>query len=442
VRVRVRRASHLGADVLAPGDKSISHRALLFGALGTTPMQVRNLAPGADVRSTGSCLRALGVSIAEGEVPGAVSVRGVGPGGFRPPATVLDCGNSGTTMRLLLGLVAGARVACTLDGDASLRRRPMRRVLAPLRAMGARMDGEEAAEDERAPLRVEPVSRLRGMAHRLPIASAQVKSALVLAGLAADGQTRVREPEPSRDHTERMLGAWGAPVRVEEGEVVTTRLLRPLSLPGSLEVPGDPSSAAFWVGAGLLVPGSAVVVRGVDVNPTRTGFLAVLERMGARVELEPEPARAGDPVATLRVRGGQALRATEIRPAEVASVLDEIPLLAVVASQASGETRVSGARELRVKESDRLRQLVLGLRAMGADIDELDDGFVLRGPVRLRAAGIDAAHDHRIAMSFAIAGLVADGETEVEGAEWADISYPGFFRELGAATGQSLEVPP
>jgi 3-phosphoshikimate 1-carboxyvinyltransferase len=441
VRIRVRRASRLEASVLAPGDKSISHRALLFGALGTTPMQVRNLAPGADVRSTASCLRALGVSIDEGEAPGTVSVRGVGPGGFRPPAMVLDCGNSGTTMRLLLGLVAGARVTCTLDGDASLRSRPMRRVLGPLRAMGARMEGEGGPDDEHAPLRVEAASTLRGMAHRLPIASAQVKSALVLAGLAAEGETRVREPEPSRDHTERMLAAWGAPVRMEEGEVVATRLLRPLSLPGSLEVPGDPSSAAFWVGAGLLVPGASVVVRGVDVNPTRTGFLSVLERMGARVEREPETARAGDPVATLRVRGGQALRATEIRPAEVPSLLDEIPLLAVVASQASGETRVSGARELRVKESDRLRQLVMGLRTMGADIDELDDGFVLRGPVRLQAATIDAAHDHRIALSFAIAGLVADGETEVDGAEWADISYPGFFRELGGATGRAVETP-
>jgi 3-phosphoshikimate 1-carboxyvinyltransferase len=318
-------------------------------------------------------------------------------------------------MRLLLGLVAGARVGCTLDGDASLRSRPMRRVLAPLRAMGARMEGQGGPDDERAPLRVEPVPTLHGMAHRLPIASAQVKSALVLAGLAADGETRVREPEPSRDHTERMLAAWGAPVRVEAGEVVATRLLAPLVLPASLDVPGDPSSAAFWVGAAVLVPGASVVVRGVDVNPTRTGFLAVLERMGARVEREPE-----------------------IRPAEVPSLLDEIPLLAVVASQASGETRVTGARELRVKESDRLKHLVLGLRAMGADVDELDDGFVLRGPTPLRAAVIDAAHDHRIAMSFAIAGLVADGETRVEGAEWADISYPGFFRQLAVATAGAL----
>ena len=423
--------------MLAPGDKSISHRALLFGALGTTPMQVRNLAPGADVRSTAACLRALGVSIAEGEVPGAVTVRGVGPVGFASPAGPLDCGNSGTTMRLLLGLVAGAGVSCTLDGDDSLRRRPMRRVLGPLRAMGARMEGQGGPEDERAPLRVDPTPRLRGMLHRLPIASAQVKSALVLAGLTADGETRVREPEPSRDHTERMLAAWGAPVRVEAGEVVVTHLLHPLALPEALEVPGDPSSAAFWVGAGLLVPGASVVVRAVDVNSTRTGFLAVLERMGARVELEPETARAGDPVATLHVRGGQPLRGTEIQAAEVPSLLDEIPLLAVVASQASGETRVTGARELRVKESDRLRQLVLGLRAMGADLDELDDGFVLRGPTKLHAAAIDSAHDHRIAMSFAIAGLVADGETEVEGAEWADISYPGFFPALREATGSA-----
>jgi 3-phosphoshikimate 1-carboxyvinyltransferase len=438
VRVRVRRAARLEAEVLAPGDKSISHRSLLFGALGKTPMDVRNLAPGADVRSTAACLRALGVDIREGAA-GTATVRGVGPGGFTPPDRMLDCGNSGTTMRLLLGLVAGAKVTCTLDGDASLRRRPMRRVLAPLRAMGARMVGEGGPEDERAPLLVQPAPALAGMSHRLPIASAQVKSALLLAGLAADGETRVREPEPSRDHTERMLAAWGAPVRVEDGEVVASRLEQPLTLPEALEVPGDPSSAAFWVGAGLLVPGARVVVRGVDVNPTRTGFLAVLRRMGARVELEAEAARAGDPVATLQVHGSQALRGTEIRPAEVPSLLDEIPLLAIVASQATGETRVAGARELRVKESDRLRQLVLGLRGMGADIDELEDGFVLRGPATLRGCAIDAADDHRIAMAFAIAGLVAGGETEVDGAEWADISYPGFFRDLAVAAGGAVE---
>lgn len=434
MRLRVRRAQRLETDVAAPGDKSISHRALLFGALGTRAMEVRNLAPGADVRSTAACLQALGVSTGQGE---GWSVRGVGPSGFRSPRLVLDCGNSGTTMRLLLGLLAGAGVEATLDGDASLRKRPMRRVLAPLRAMGARMAGGDSTE-EQAPIRVGPAQSLRGVFHRLPMASAQVKSAIVLAGLAAEGETRIREPELSRDHTERMLAAWGAPVRVQGGEVIVTRLERPLDLPTGLDIPGDPSSAAFWICAGLLVPGAEVSVRGVDVNSTRTGFLGVLERMGAAVERVPESERAGDPVATLRVRGGATLRGTEIRPSEVPTLLDEVPILAVVASQAQGETRLTGASELRVKESDRLAQLVLGLRAMGAEIEELEDGFVLRGPAPLRAAAIDAAHDHRIAMAFAIAGLVADGETEIEGSEWADISYPGFFRTLGAATSGAI----
>jgi len=437
VRVRVRRAARLAAEVVAPGDKSISHRALLFGALGNRPMQVRNLAPGVDVRSTAACLRALGTEVVESN---PWTVRGAGPRGFRSPRSVLDCGNSGTSMRLLVGLLAGAGVEATLDGDASLRGRPMGRVLVPLRAMGAELQGTGAGE-ERAPLSVRPVPSLRASTHRLPIASAQVKSALILAGLTASGETRIREPEPSRDHSERMLRAWGAPLRTEAGEVLVSRLERPLELPASLDVPGDPSSAAFWLGAGLLVPGAVVAIRGVDVNPTRTGFLRVLERMGAVIEPEPEAERAGDPVATLRVRGGSSLQGTEIAPAEVPSLLDEVPLLAVVASQARGETRLTGARELRVKESDRLRQLVLGLRAMGAEVEELDDGFVIHGPVHLRGGTIDAASDHRIAMAFAIAGLVADGETEIAGAEWADISYPGFFAELGRSTGGALEGP-
>ena len=436
MRVRVRRAARLAAEVVAPGDKSISHRALLFGALGTRPMEVRNLAPGADVRSTALCLRLVGTDVVPGE---QWTVCGGGPDGFRSPRSVLDCGNSGTSMRLLVGLLAGAGVEASLDGDASLRRRPMGRVLVPLRAMDADVRGVGAGE-ERAPLSVRPAPSLQGVTHRLPIASAQVKSALILAGLRASGETRIGEPEPSRDHSERMLRAWGAPVRVEAGEVRVSRLERPLELPPSVEVPGDPSSAAFWLGAGLLVPGARVAVRGVDVNPTRTGFLAVLERMGAVVEREAEEARAGDPVATLRTRGGSSLRGTEIAPSEVPSLLDEVPLLAVVASQARGETRLTGARELRTKESDRLRQLVLGLRAMGAEVEELDDGFVLQGPARLRGTAIDAASDHRIAMAFAIAGLVADGETVIDGAEWADISYPGFFAELGRSTADAVQT--
>ena len=411
-----------------PGDKSISHRALLFAALGDSPLVVEHLAPGADVRSTLACLQALGLERAL-TADGALQVRSRGP--LLAPPGPLDCGNSGTTMRLLSGLVAGAGMVATLDGDASLRRRPMARILVPLRAMGARAEGQRSLKEECAPLCFSG-GRLQGRPHQLSVASAQVKSCLVLAGLQADGVTTIREPEASRDHTERMLRAFGAPVRVAaDGTVHVERLPRPLSLPGRLRVPGDPSSAAFFVGAALLVPGGSVACTAVDVNPTRTGFLRVLGRMGADIRLEPGRMEAGDPVATLHVRSGAPLRATTIHPAEVPSLLDEVPLLAVVASQAEGTTQLSGAAELRVKESDRLRQVCQALRAMGVDVEETEDGFAVHGPAKLQGAYLDAAGDHRIAMAFAVAGLVADGETAIDGAEWADISYPGFFAELG-----------
>jgi 3-phosphoshikimate 1-carboxyvinyltransferase len=272
------------------------------------------------------------------------------------------------------------------------------------------------------------------------VASAQVKSCLVLAGLQAEGVTEIREPQPSRDHTERMLRAFGAPLHVAaDGAVVVERLIRPLALPARLRIPGDPSSAAFFVGCAVLVPGGSVACAGVDVNATRTGFLRVLARMGADVRIEAERDEAGDPVATLHVRPGRRLLATTILPAEVPSLLDEVPLLAVVGSQAEGVTRLSGAAELRVKESDRLRQVCQGLRAMGVEIEETDDGFALQGPARLKGAHLDASGDHRIAMAFAVAGLVADGETVIDGAEWADISYPGFFAELAAKSSGAVQ---
>ena len=419
-----------------PGDKSISHRALMFAALGVTALELEHLAPGADVRSTAACLEALGVR-RSARADGTLVVQGQGP--LRLPARALDCGNSGTTMRLLSGLVAGSGIRATLDGDASLRQRPMRRVLKPLRAMGAHVAGAASGEEECAPL-VFSGGALRGVSHTLRLASAQVKSCLVLAGLQAEGLTRIQEPHPSRDHTERMLRAFGAPLHItKEGTVVVERLLRPLSLPARLRIPGDPSSAAFFVGAALLVPGGSVSCTAVDVNPTRTGFLRVLGRMGADVRLEPGPEAAGDPVATLHVRFGGRLRGTTILPEEVPALLDEVPLLAIVASQAEGETRLSGAGELRVKESDRLRQVCRGLKAMGADVEETDDGFVLRGPAQLTGAHLDASGDHRMAMSFAVAGLVAEGETHLEGAEWADISYPGFFAELAARSSGAVQ---
>jgi 3-phosphoshikimate 1-carboxyvinyltransferase len=436
VRVRVRRAERFGGTVEVPGDKSISHRALLFAALGQTPLQVEHLAPGADVRSTAACLQALGVECAKG-ADGTFVVRG--RGALLPPERPLDCGNSGTTLRLLSGLVAGAGVHATLDGDASLRRRPMTRVLEPLRAMGARAAGRLSETEERSPL-VFSGGALTGRAHLLRVASAQVKSCLVLAGLQAEGVTEIREPQPSRDHTERMLRAFGAPLHVAaDGAVVVERLIRPLALPARLRIPGDPSSAAFFVGCAVLVPGGSVACAGVDVNATRTGFLRVLARMGADVRIEAERDEAGDPVATLHVRPGRRLLATTILPAEVPSLLDEVPLLAVVGSQAEGVTRLSGAAELRVKESDRLRQVCQGLRAMGVEIEETDDGFALQGPARLKGAHLDASGDHRIAMAFAVAGLVADGETVIDGAEWADISYPGFFAELAAKSSGAVQ---
>ena len=419
-----------------PGDKSISHRAVLFSALASTPLTLEHLAPGADVKSTAACLEALGLQRTVG-ADGSLRVQGRGT--LRPPSAPLDCGNSGTTMRLLSGLVAGAGVPATLDGDASLRRRPMARVLAPLRAMGAQAVGTRTLKDECAPLHFSG-GALQGRAHQLSVASAQVKSCLVLAGLHAAGVTSIREPEPSRDHTERMLQAWGAPLRVApDGTLQVERLTRPLVLPPRLRVPGDPSSAAFFVGAAVLVPGGSVRCTGVDVNPTRTGFLRVLARMGAEVRLEAGPDEAGDPVATLHVRGGARLRSTTIHPAEVPSLLDEVPLLAVVASQAEGVTRLSGAAELRVKESDRLRQVCQALRAMGVDVEETEDGFAVQGPARLQGTYLDAAGDHRIAMAFAVAGLVADGETTLDGAEWADISYPGFFAELSARSAGAVQ---
>jgi len=436
LRVRIRRARKLEGSVEVPGDKSISHRALIFGSLGTTPFHVEHLAPGMDVRSTGDCLEALGVERKPGP-DGAVTVRG--PGRLHAPGRTLDCGNSGTTMRLLAGLVAGAGVLATLDGDASLRRRPMARVLEPLRTMGARAAGTRSGSEERAPL-VFSGGALSGRDHVLRIASAQVKGCLVLAGLHAEGPTRIREPAPSRDHSERMLAAFGAPVRVEpDGVVVVEPLSRPLRLPASLRVPGDPSSAAFWLGAGLLVPDAELACPGVDVNDTRTGFLRVLKRMGADVHVEASGTEAGDPVGTLRLRGGVPLAGTTIDAPEVPALLDEVPLLAVVASQAQGATRLSGAGELRVKESDRIAQVCAGLRAMGAPVEEAEDGFTVLGPARLTGTRIDAGGDHRIALAFAVAGLVADGETVIDGAEWADVSYPGFFAELARRTGGAVD---
>lgn len=393
------------------------------------------------MRSTGDCLAMLGADL---QISGTDAVvRGRGLSGLHSPDRTLDCENSGTTMRLLSGVLAGAGLESTLDGDASLRRRPMRRVLDPLRRMGARARGTPGDRgEETAPLHFQQAGPLVAQRHELEVASAQVKSCLLLAGLWARGRTAVREPQPSRDHTERMLRAFGAPIEISSDGSISVEPAQALRVPSALDIPGDPSSAAFLIGALLMVGAGEIEVRGVDVNPTRIGFLRVLERMGAAVELQPEGERAGDPVATVRARGGTDLRGFEILGAEIPSLVDEIPLLSVIATQARGTTIIRGAGELRFKESDRLAQMAKGLAAMGGDVRELEDGLLIQGPTKLRAARIDAMNDHRIAMSFALAGLAAEGETVVNGAKWADISFPGYFDLLSKLTSGSVWLEP
>ncbi|MBI4492458.1 MAG: 3-phosphoshikimate 1-carboxyvinyltransferase [Chloroflexi bacterium] len=417
----------LRGEVRVPGDKSISHRAALLNAIAHGSAEVANYAPGDDCRSTLSCLQRLGVAI-EVAGGGRVRVQGQGLDGLREPAEVLDCGNSGTTVRLLAGLLASRPFLSILSGDGSLRSRPMARVVEPLRQMGASIWGRD--RDRLAPLAIRG-GQLQGLTYRTPVASAQVKSAVLLAGLGADGPTEVIEPAPSRDHTERMLAAMGARVALAPGVVrlEPTERLQPLSL----TVPGDFSSAAFWLAAACLHPDASVVVRGVGLNPGRTGLLAVLEQMGARVRVEQPRLDGGEPVGDL-VAESSALRAVDIGGATIPSLVDELPLLAVLACFARGTTRVRDAAELRYKESDRIAAMAAQLTRLGARIHEHPDGWTIEGPTRLQPAEVDSAGDHRVAMALAVAGLAGSGVT-IQRADCVSISYPGFWADaaiLGA----------
>jgi 3-phosphoshikimate 1-carboxyvinyltransferase len=404
-----------------PGDKSISHRAAILAALAPGTSRVRGFSPAGDCASTLAALRALGVRTERG--PGTDDVRIHGPvaEGLREPV-LIDCGRAGTAMRLLAGVVASLPVTATLTGHAQLLRRPMGRVAAPLRDMGA---GVELNHGDTAPIRVTGGS-LRGIEHCPAVASAQVKSAVLLAGLRAEGRTTVREPIATRDHTERMLAAMGATCGASPGVAwVEPGVLSPLDL----TVPGDPSSASFLWAAAALVPGSSLAVEGVGLNPGRTGFLRILERMGAGVDTEPAPDQGGEPAGSVRVRHAP-LTAVRVEPDEIPSAIDELPLVGLLATRADGITEVRGAAELRVKESDRIAGLVAGLRALGADAEERDDGFAVRGPTPLHGALVDPLTDHRLAMTFAVAGLIADGPVEVNGLAYADDSFPGFDAAL------------
>ena len=413
----------LVGHVAVPGDKSISHRAVLIGALCEGRTRVSGFGRSADTESTIAAVRALGVEVEEHDVD-TLTVHGVGLRGLVEPAAPVDCGNAGTLMRLLAGLVAGQKGRFELVGDQSLSTRPMERVAEPLRRMGARVE----TLDGHAPLVVEGGGRLEAIDFELPVASAQVKSAVLLAGLYAEGETTVVEPLPTRDHTERLLERAGASVR-RRPQSVSVQGGNELSLE-SLEIPGDFSSAAALLVAAVTVPGSDVTVHGVGLNPRRIGLLDVLERMGARIAIYNRRPIGGEPAGDVQVRSSELVGAT-VTPAEVPALVDELPLLALAACHARGETVVTGAAELRVKESDRIEAVVEELRRIGAHIRATPDGFRIRGvPARLRGGAFDTRGDHRLAMLGAAAGVSSRDGVAVSGAEAVETSFPGFFRVL------------
>ena len=426
-------ARPLSGSVTVPGDKSIGHRALLFSLLSETPIRVLGLGDGADNGRSAKAITQLGARITRDG--GAIVIAGTGWGGMSAPAAAIDCGNSGTTIRLLCGLLAGQKFQTTLVGDASLSNRPMARVSDPLRAMGATITGVARGTDIVPPLVVGPATQpLRSLEIELEMASAQVKTAILLAGLYADGATRVTEPGPSRDHTERMLAYLGAPLVVNGRTTTIDTRGWDRKLAGSgFTVPGDPSSSAFLVAAALLAGAGEVRLPNVCVNPTRTGFLDAIAAMGGVVELADRDTRGPEPIATLVVRGSApSLRATEIAGDLAVRSIDELPILAVIAARARGTTLVRDAGELRVKESDRIATTCAMLRGFGIACEAHPDGFTVEGrPDRpLAAARVQADGDHRIAMAAAVGGLVASGPTHIDDADNVATSYPSFAAAL------------
>jgi 3-phosphoshikimate 1-carboxyvinyltransferase len=416
--------SRFSGNPKIPGDKSISHRSLILGALAEGTTQVLNLLDSADVRSTARCLSQLGVKIKQSG--NHTWVEGMASTDWKNPTSALDCGNSGTTIRLLMGLIASKEIQATLTGDSSLVLRPMKRIAEPLEQMGAKI---VLSHRNYAPLTVVGQS-LKAIDYSLPVASAQLKTALMIAALSARGTTVLRGQIQSRDHTERLLRHFGARLESTPTEI---------QIPGqqqlkanTVEVPGDPSTASFWLAAANLIPGAELELDQISLNPTRLGFIRVLERMGANLKIlltreTPEP------LGTIRVRWAP-LSGTRILREEIPSLVDELPILAVLASQVQGVTEVEGAEELRVKESDRLEAIAANLRAMGVTLEVRPDGFRIEGPQKLRGARIHTHQDHRIAMAFSVAGMVASGTTEIEDAECVGVSYPTFFKTLKELT--------
>jgi 3-phosphoshikimate 1-carboxyvinyltransferase len=437
VRLRVRPVGRLAGTARVPGDKSISHRAALLGAIAEGVTDVEGFLEAEDCLRTLTAVEALGAEVTK-KGPGQYRIAGAGTRGFTEPPDVIDCGNSGTTARLLVGVLAAQPFHTVLTGDESLRRRPMGRVAEPLRRMGAVIDGRAAGT--RLPLSVRGASPVKAIEHVSPVASAQVKSAVLLAGLWADAPVTVREPAASRDHSERMLRTFGARIEAAEGRAtITPGALRA----ASIRVPGDISSAAFLLVAGLLVREGRVALDEVGVNPTRTGIIDVLSAMGAALEVgEVTGPRDVEPATRMAVRPG-ALRGTTIAGATIPRLIDEVPVLAVAALAADGVTEVRDAAELRVKESDRIAAIARELGKMGARVEERPDGLVIRGPQRLRGAHVTSGGDHRMAMALAVAGLIADGETLIDDVACIETSFPGFAATVNAlAGGDALVVEP
>ena len=408
------------APATVPGDKSIAHRSLLLAALARGDSRLRNVPAGLDVRSTQRALRALGVTIDdEGD---ALVVRGSG-GALVAPARPIDCGNSGTTIRLLAGLLATRPLTVTLDGDGSLRARPMRRISAPLAAFGAEI---ALAPGGTAPFVVRGNGAARGAEIEIVVPSAQVKSAVLFAALNAHGVTRLRGELATRDHTERLFRAFGVACEQDDGAIVVTGPQVPRAI--DFDVPGDVSSAAFLLAAAAAVPGARAVVDGVGLNPTRTAFLGVLRRFGAEVDVTPG-ALAAEPRGRIAVRGA-ALRAVVIEPGEVAGLIDELPLVGVLGAFARGTTVVTGAGELRVKESDRIETFARAARALGIEVETFEDGFAVHGPAKLHAGAVETKGDHRIAMAFAVAGRAAGVDVRLDDPDCVAVSFPGFAGAL------------
>ena len=417
------KVNQLKGNIFVPGDKSISHRSLILGSIAQGETRVYNLLNSLDCLRTLGCMQALGVKI-ELDEDNSVNIKGKGLYGLQEPKNILDVGNSGTTIRLLTGLLSGQNFYSVLSGDASIRKRPMKRVAQPLRLMGADILGRE--DGHFAPLSIKG-SKLNPFQYTLPVASAQVKSALLLAGLYAAGETVIKEPLSTRDHTERMLEIMQADIKISPPEI---------KIKGGTElrstdifIPGDISSAAYFIAAASILRNSQIIIKQVGVNPTRTGIIEMLKKMGTKIDILNYQIKSNEPQADLMIEYSK-LKGVEIKKENVPFLIDELPLIAVVATQAQGKTVVSGARELRVKETDRIKAIVSELKKMGADIEEREDGFAVNGPTRLQGAVCESYNDHRIVMSLAVAALLTEGKTVIKNSECIDISFPEFEKTL------------